>query len=185
MCTRDLPHTAEAIVVGLVVLTLSCIHRPVGEAMSAPSQPLGHFNSAAHPTIMSMKPVLVQVTGEAVYTDDLPPTAGLLHAALVKSARPHAHILSLDTSLALEVRPGPVPMPGRAQAPKPLQCSHAECLMCRLRQHITATLPWAYSILTASGSFCRGAADCSWPRVCLPSCTCSMCRYEDHLLQTV
>ena len=63
----------------------------------------------------------MQVTGEAVYTDDLPPTAGLLHAALVKSARSHARILSLDTSLALEVPPGLVLMPGRALAPKALQ----------------------------------------------------------------
>ena len=38
-----------------------------------------------------------------MYTDDLPHTAGLLHAALVKSARPHARITSLDASPALQV----------------------------------------------------------------------------------
>lgn len=39
-----------------------------------------------------------------MYTDDLPHTAGLLHAALVKSARPHARITSLDASPALQVQ---------------------------------------------------------------------------------
>jgi xanthine dehydrogenase molybdopterin-binding subunit B len=45
-----------------------------------------------------------QVTGEAVYTDDLPHTPNLLHAALVKSARPHARILALDPGPVLQVR---------------------------------------------------------------------------------
>jgi xanthine dehydrogenase molybdopterin-binding subunit B len=59
-----------------------------------------------------LKPYLVmravaQVTGEAVYTDDLPPTPNLLHAALVKSARPHARILALDPGPALQVRVPP------------------------------------------------------------------------------
>ena len=46
---------------------------------------------------------LVQVTGEALYTDDVPLPANTLHAALVKSIRPHARINSVDPSAALQV----------------------------------------------------------------------------------
>lgn len=42
-----------------------------------------------------------QVTGEAVYTDDLPRLPNELQAALVTSKRAHAALLSIDTSEAL------------------------------------------------------------------------------------
>ena len=46
---------------------------------------------------------LLQVTGEAQYTDDVPLPPNTLHAALVKSIRPHAKINSVDPSAALQV----------------------------------------------------------------------------------
>ena len=46
---------------------------------------------------------LVQVSGEALYTDDVPLPANALHAVLVKSTRPHAKITSVDPSAALQV----------------------------------------------------------------------------------
>eukprot|EP00899_Mesostigma_viride_P019651 jgi/Mesvir1/27688/Mv07407-RA.1 len=42
----------------------------------------------------------LQVTGDAEYTDDAPAPAGMLHAALVMSSRPHAEIVSIDVSAA-------------------------------------------------------------------------------------
>jgi len=47
--------------------------------------------------------VLRQVTGEAQYTDDVPLPPNMLHAVLVTSSRPHAKILSVDASAALQV----------------------------------------------------------------------------------
>jgi len=46
----------------------------------------------------------LQVTGEALYTDDVPLPQNALHAALVKSIRPHAKITSVNPSAALQVR---------------------------------------------------------------------------------
>jgi xanthine dehydrogenase molybdopterin-binding subunit B len=48
----------------------------------------------------------LQVTGEAMYVDDmqLPPNA--LHAVMVPSTLPHARIVSIDASEALAVRSG-------------------------------------------------------------------------------
>ncbi|PNT74501.1 hypothetical protein BRADI_1g15800v3 [Brachypodium distachyon] len=43
---------------------------------------------------------MLQVTGEAEYTDDTPTPPNTLHAALVLSKKPHARILSIDDSLA-------------------------------------------------------------------------------------
>uniref|UniRef100_A0A4W5RLC2 Aldehyde oxidase 6 n=1 Tax=Hucho hucho TaxID=62062 RepID=A0A4W5RLC2_9TELE len=48
-----------------------------------------------------------QATGEAVYCDDIPKTDGELHLVLVTSTRPHAKILDIDISEALQV-PGVV-----------------------------------------------------------------------------
>lgn len=42
------------------------------------------------------------MTGEAEYTDDVPVPPNTLHAALVLSTKPHARILSIDTSKAEE-----------------------------------------------------------------------------------
>lgn len=50
---------------------------------------------------------LKQVTGEAQYTDDIPPLKNELHAVLVLSTRPHAKIVSRDYSAALDI-PGVV-----------------------------------------------------------------------------
>ncbi|KAJ1937885.1 hypothetical protein FBU59_004619 [Linderina macrospora] len=44
---------------------------------------------------------LKHTTGEAVYTDDMPPVHGELFVALVLSTRSHARILSIDPSKAL------------------------------------------------------------------------------------
>ncbi|KAJ1837483.1 hypothetical protein LPJ73_007384, partial [Coemansia sp. RSA 2703] len=44
---------------------------------------------------------LQQATGEARYVDDMPPTRGELHMALVPSAHAHARILEIDASEAL------------------------------------------------------------------------------------
>ena len=41
------------------------------------------------------------VSGEAIYVDDMPMLPGTLHAAIVKSARPHARILGIDPAPAL------------------------------------------------------------------------------------
>uniref|UniRef100_A0A4W5NY38 Aldehyde oxidase 1 n=1 Tax=Hucho hucho TaxID=62062 RepID=A0A4W5NY38_9TELE len=48
-----------------------------------------------------------QATGEAVYCDDIPKMEGELHLVLVTSTRPHAKILDIDISEALQV-PGVV-----------------------------------------------------------------------------
>ncbi|KAK8863331.1 hypothetical protein PGQ11_009566 [Apiospora arundinis] len=50
---------------------------------------------------------LKQVTGEAQYTDDIPPLKNELHASLVFSTRPHAKIISRDYTAALDI-PGVV-----------------------------------------------------------------------------
>ncbi|XP_011311010.1 xanthine dehydrogenase/oxidase [Fopius arisanus] len=44
-----------------------------------------------------------QTTGEAIYCDDIPSTAGELYLALVLSTRPHAKIIKIDASTALEL----------------------------------------------------------------------------------
>lgn len=44
----------------------------------------------------------MQVTGEAAYVDDIPLPANTLYAAIVMSARPHAKLLSVDASAAVE-----------------------------------------------------------------------------------
>ena len=41
------------------------------------------------------------LTGRALYIDDLPVVPGTLHAALVLSPHPHAHISRIDLSRAL------------------------------------------------------------------------------------
>ncbi|XP_019624369.1 PREDICTED: xanthine dehydrogenase/oxidase-like [Branchiostoma belcheri] len=46
---------------------------------------------------------LKQVTGEAVYTDDMPPLQGELYLGLVLSKKAHAKILSIDPSAALQM----------------------------------------------------------------------------------
>ena len=42
----------------------------------------------------------MQVTGEAVYTEDLPKPPSTLHAALVTSSTAHGRIVSIDTAAA-------------------------------------------------------------------------------------
>lgn len=57
----------------------------------------------ANPHLAALK----QTTGEAQYTDDIPPLSNELHAAYVLSTRAHARILSVDYSAALAM-PGVV-----------------------------------------------------------------------------
>ncbi len=56
------------------------------------------------------------VTGDAVYIDDIPALPGTLHAAVVKSARPHARIVSIDPAAALAM-PGVVGFVSAADIP--------------------------------------------------------------------
>ena len=46
---------------------------------------------------------MLQVAGEAVYTDDVKLSRDSLHAALVMSSKPHARLLSVDPSKAVQV----------------------------------------------------------------------------------
>jgi len=67
-------------------------HRPVGDETTARGpvgDPLMH------------KSAYLQVSGEALYTDDIPSTAGTLHGALVLSTCAHGLIKSIDASEAL------------------------------------------------------------------------------------
>ena len=47
--------------------------------------------------------VATQVTGEAIYTDDMPSPVGALYAGLVLSTKPHAKLLGVDPSEALKL----------------------------------------------------------------------------------
>ncbi len=70
-----------------------------------------------------------QVTGEAQYVDDLPLPNNALHAAFVLSTRPHAKILSIDSSAAEQVRPGfgPQPCNPSTRLHVPLRIAHPHC----------------------------------------------------------
>ena len=69
-------------------------HMPDSDLSRAPvGEPIKHKSANA------------QVTGEAVYTDDIRGPEGTLHAALVTSTRAHARILGVDTTPA-EACPG-------------------------------------------------------------------------------
>ena len=46
--------------------------------------------------------IMSQVCGEAIYTGDIPSPAGCLHAVLVTSTHPHARLVTVDASPALE-----------------------------------------------------------------------------------
>ena len=64
-------------------------HEPSSEKERGPvGDPLPHKSGFA------------QVTGEAVYTNDIRPPENALHAALVTSTRAHAQVLGVDTSAA-------------------------------------------------------------------------------------
>ncbi|KAN0059894.1 hypothetical protein ACQY0O_008469 [Thecaphora frezii] len=85
-------------------LASSTLTRPVTRGSQdfedvAVKQPVG--NSIPH--LSAMK----QVTGEAIYIDDMPPVANELHGALVLSQRAHAKLLRVDVSEALRM-PGVV-----------------------------------------------------------------------------
>lgn len=45
----------------------------------------------------------IQVTGEAIYVDDMPLPPGTLHAAVVLATRPHARVLSINLDPALAI----------------------------------------------------------------------------------
>jgi xanthine dehydrogenase/oxidase len=45
----------------------------------------------------------LQASGEAVYADDVPHVSGALHAAYVTSRLPHAALVGVDWSPALDV----------------------------------------------------------------------------------
>jgi len=62
---------------------------PVGPATGGIGASAIHDSAAKH------------VSGAAVYIDDMPELPGTLHAAIVKSARPHARIVKIDPAAAL------------------------------------------------------------------------------------
>ncbi|KAI0161277.1 xanthine dehydrogenase [Xylariaceae sp. FL1272] len=61
---------------------------------------------------------LKQVTGEAQYTDDIPPLKNELHASIIFSSRAHAKIKSIDYTAALEI-PGVVDVVDKNDLHKP------------------------------------------------------------------
>lgn len=71
-------------------------HTPAGDE-ATPRAPVGQC--------IPHKSSSLQVTGQAVYTDDIPSPRGTLHGALVMSNRAHAIITNIDTSAA-EACPG-------------------------------------------------------------------------------
>ena len=67
------------------------------------SVPSSRGSCSILPDLLRGQTWLAQVSGEALYTDDVPLPANALHAVLVKSTRPHAKITSVDPSAALQV----------------------------------------------------------------------------------
>ena len=63
----------------------------------------------------------LHVSGEAIYTDDLPELAGTLHCALGLSQRAHANIISMDLS-AVRSSPGVVDVMIAADIPGRNDC---------------------------------------------------------------
>lgn len=53
-------------------------------------------------TLLVFQFVIVQVTGESIYVDDIPNTINILHAAFVGSTIPHGKILGIDYTEALK-----------------------------------------------------------------------------------
>jgi xanthine dehydrogenase large subunit len=80
-----------------------------GRIAGGVGQPIPHDSSALH------------VSGEALYTDDLPEPRDLLHVAVGMSAKPHARILSLDLE-AVRRAPGVVDVITAADIPGENNC---------------------------------------------------------------
>lgn len=96
--------TALELLPDLEELATSTVERPTTTGQQdlenvAIKQPVGD----SIPHLSAMK----QVTGEAVYIDDLPPVANELHAGFVLSQRAHAVLKKVDASEALQM-PGVV-----------------------------------------------------------------------------
>ncbi|KAJ1026109.1 hypothetical protein NDA18_003768 [Ustilago nuda] len=96
--------SAHATLPDLEELATSTVERPVTSGLQdlenvAIKQPVGD----SIPHLSAMK----QVTGEAVYIDDMPPVANELHAGFVLSQRAHAILKKVDASEALQM-PGVV-----------------------------------------------------------------------------
>ncbi|EPQ25875.1 uncharacterized protein PFL1_06549 [Pseudozyma flocculosa PF-1] len=95
-------------------MAASTLTRPVThgsqdfEDVAVKQPPVG----SSMPHLSAMK----QVTGEAVYIDDMPPVADELHAGLVLSQRAHARLVSVDASEALRM-PGVVDYITRTDIP--------------------------------------------------------------------
>jgi Aldehyde oxidase and xanthine dehydrogenase, a/b hammerhead domain len=94
---RCVPPSATCAVVAAIVAhvlespTTNCILSPTASCCVS-SKKFTAFCVLSH-----------QVTGEAVYVDDMPLPANALHAVFVLSTRPHAKLLNVDASAALEV----------------------------------------------------------------------------------
>jgi len=81
-----------------------------GKLKTGVHRPLPHDSAAKH------------VSGEALYTDDLPEPPGLLHAAFGMSARPHARIVSLDLA-PVRKAPGVVAVMAAGDVPGDNNCA--------------------------------------------------------------
>ncbi len=67
------------------------------------------------------------MTGEAQYVDDLPLPNNALHAAFVLSTRPHAKILSIDSTAAEKVPQNRPACPARVIATRQARCKQQPC----------------------------------------------------------
>ncbi|XP_047119344.1 xanthine dehydrogenase [Schistocerca piceifrons] len=96
-CTQPVPENYKSGIMGLEMeIPRSSqyfqVVPPDQRASDAVGRPLPH------------KSAFKQATGEAVYCDDMPHLEGELYLALVLSTRPHARIVSIDESKALEIK---------------------------------------------------------------------------------
>ena len=93
----------------------------------------------------------LHVSGEAIYTDDLPELTGTLHCALGLSQRAHANIASMDIS-AVRSSPGVVDVITAADIPGRNDCGPiihddpilADCLVQCVGQPMFAVIAHSY-----------------------------------------
>ena len=103
---------------------------------------------------------LKQTTGEAQYTDDIPPMANELYGCLVLSTKAHAKILSVDYSPALAI-PGVVDIVDRKDMPNDAAnhwgAPHFEEVFLAEDEIFTTGQPIAMVLATSAGRAAEGA----------------------------
>uniref|UniRef100_A0A4W5P359 xanthine dehydrogenase n=1 Tax=Hucho hucho TaxID=62062 RepID=A0A4W5P359_9TELE len=95
----------EMVWTGLFMKDYPCCHKNVWFFFQAVVKDQSGDDPVGRPIMH--RSAISQATGEAVYCDDIPKMEGELHLVLVTSTRPHAKILDIDISEALQV-PGVV-----------------------------------------------------------------------------